>query len=68
MQEVERVTGYFDEKLEEGCKEINSTNIIDVSVGSIINTMLFGYRFIGVSILRLETSIKLEEFINVAIT
>ena len=49
MKEVERLIIFADESIKTGIQEHNLQPIIEIGVGSIINQMLLGYRFIGVT-------------------
>uniref|UniRef100_A0A914CHT4 Cytochrome P450 n=1 Tax=Acrobeloides nanus TaxID=290746 RepID=A0A914CHT4_9BILA len=47
MLEVNRLLTVAQEEIEQGVKEHDLAHIIEVCVGSIINRLLFGYRFEG---------------------
>lgn len=49
MVEVDRLLTKAQEGIEVGNKAQDLAHVVEVCVGSIINTILLGYRFVGVS-------------------
>ena len=50
MKEVDRLLAKANESIKTGNKEFQLDSIVEICIGSIINQILLGYRFIGVSI------------------
>ncbi|KAI6176258.1 Cytochrome P450-33C9 [Aphelenchoides bicaudatus] len=53
LEEIQALFSRINAQIDEGNTEIGVDNLIDISVGSIINALLFGYRY---------TDDKIEEF------